>query len=247
MQPPRVRNDYRWKELKPLLLIENFSSEKKSRLKIAFSQYVVLRNTAYFLMPKIAIIRLKFGNQGTNAHSSLHLPTPHRVKCITGGGWQSAVSESHPLTSGITAFGFRVITSSNSHYFLPGLAESAECKDTSAHVGWDVHRGVGFFCGDGSAHSIFSKHEYRRDVIADGEVTKKASTIVFRVDFTAARTIILFADGAESKPFAIPNDVTVLYPVLSISMANDELESLAEDDPAFNCLFSKTTKKMKVR
>jgi hypothetical protein len=60
---PQTRGDARWRYVKLLLEILHFSKSNNSsssstaKLKEALSQYRVIRNTAYFLMPKIFIFQ----------------------------------------------------------------------------------------------------------------------------------------------------------------------------------------------
>lgn len=235
---PKTYKDSRFFALAPLLLIQFLSDVNASRLKIALSQYVVLRNTALFLMPEMVIIRPRFGGKrGLNYHSKLELKTPFELCAKNGNGWSNAVAFEQPMTKGTVAFGFRVGTQRAAdvtfgYAIMIGAASTQEPGDSDEFPGFT-------FCPN---RDLFAQTGQQVTYTASGIAApaKPNSIFIARVDFEAKR-VTFFINGVKSKA-ALPILVKPpLYPAIALYIGDDVVEALDVNDPAFDVLFRKPT------
>lgn len=239
----------RWNVVKRLLLILHFSksfksssSSSSSRLKTALEQWRILRNTAYFAMPKIVIFRPLFnaGVEGINYTKGVEFKAPHHVSTTLSSKWANAFASSQPLSSGIVAFGIRLdekCTRVSPNQIAVGVSPQVEVgSNLAAHPGYNMpgctiflHSGY-LYAGSGGNRTIL-----------DLKISQQPKSVcIVRIDF-ATRIITFFVNGIEAatsqQPVTIPASDKTLYAAVSFYKVDDEIETLAEDDPAFAVLF----------
>lgn len=237
----------RWNLVKRLLLILHFSkssssSSSSSHLKTALEQWRILRNTAYFAMPKIVIFRPLFnaGVEGINYTKGVEFKAPHRVSTTLDHKWVNVFASSQPISSGIVAFGVRLdekCASNPQNCVAVGVSPKIEVgSNLAAHPGYNMpgctiflHSGY-LYAGSGANRTIL-----------DQKISQQPKSVcIVRIDF-ATRIITFFVNGIEAatsqQPVTIPASDKTLYAAVSFYKVDDEIETLAEDDPAFAVLF----------
>ena len=99
----------------------------------------------------------------------------------------------------------------------------------------DIPGGCVFLVG---TNMVFPHGDHR--TIATRGPAKTAPTIVTRIDFNT-RTVTFWVDGVEAKPdplVTLPGGEGPYFVVVTVVNVDDEVETLSNDDPAFDVLFS---------
>jgi hypothetical protein len=203
----------------------------------AATSKAVATNEAAKLKGGVQIVRPEFGGtQGVNYSKNIEIVNPHRIRFIKGFRG-IAVAHEQPLSTGIVAFGFRLSEGCakefNSVYI--GLTTNATPGNKDDVPG--QHRKTPGLCLNLYGANVSQTDlDQGIDNVIDEKIAQAPNTVVVtRVDFNT-RIVTFFVNGVETKiepPLTLPKLDGPFYAVVNMHEKKDEVEAIAEDDPAF--------------